>query len=117
FFFRRVVLVLFVLIAVLYLLVYTPLKYRTVLHTTLGAIPGAAPPLVGWAVATGSLEPFAWVLFAILFFWQYPHFLAIELMYKDDYARAEVQVATTVTSARVINFQILAALVLLVASS
>jgi heme o synthase len=71
-----------------YLLVYTPLKRITPLCTVLGAIPGAAPTLIGWAGATDRIDPQAWVLFAILFLWQFPHFLAIALLYRDDYARA-----------------------------
>ena len=71
-----------------YLLIYTPLKKRTPWCTFLGAFPGAAPPLIGWAGAAGSLSGDAWVLYAILFLWQFPHFLAIAWMYRDDYARA-----------------------------
>ncbi len=71
-----------------YLLVYTPLKRLTPLCTLLGAIPGAMPTLIGWAGGAGSIDRQAWFLFAILFLWQFPHFLAIALMYKDDYARA-----------------------------
>jgi len=71
-----------------YLLVYTPLKRVTPLCTLLGAIPGAMPTLIGWAGGAGSIDRQAWFLFAILFLWQFPHFLAIALMYKDDYARA-----------------------------
>jgi len=71
-----------------YLLVYTPLKRITPLCTLLGAIPGAMPTLIGWAGGSGRIDPQAWFLFAILFLWQFPHFLAIALMYKDDYARA-----------------------------
>ena len=71
-----------------YLLVYTPLKRVTPLCTLLGAIPGAMPTLIGWAGGSGRIDPQAWFLFAILFLWQFPHFLAIALMYKDDYARA-----------------------------
>jgi len=71
-----------------YLLIYTPLKKRTPWCTFLGAFPGAAPPLIGWAGAAGSLSRDAWVLYAILFLWQFPHFLAIAWMYRDDYARA-----------------------------
>jgi len=71
----------------LYVLVYTPLKRRTSLATIVGAVPGAIPPMIGWAAATGRLDPGAWVLFLILFFWQMPHFLAIAWMYRDDYAR------------------------------
>ncbi len=71
-----------------YLLAYTPLKTRTSLSTLVGAIPGALPPVMGWTAARGTLAPHAWILFAILFLWQLPHFLAIAWMYKDDYARA-----------------------------
>jgi protoheme IX farnesyltransferase len=71
-----------------YLLVYTPLKRKTPLCTLLGAIPGAMPTLIGWAAASGSLRPSAWSLFGILFLWQFPHFLAIALLYREDYADA-----------------------------
>ncbi len=71
-----------------YLGVYTPLKTRTTLCTLAGAIPGAIPPLIGWAAARGSLDLGAWILFAVLFFWQLPHFLAIARLYRDDYRRA-----------------------------
>ncbi len=71
-----------------YLLLYTPLKRRTPLCTMVGAFPGAMPPLIGWAAARGHLDAGAWVLYAILFLWQFPHFLAIAWMYREDYARA-----------------------------
>jgi heme o synthase len=71
-----------------YLLIYTPLKRRTPLCTLLGAFPGAMPTLIGWAGAAGSLTTQSGVLFAVLFLWQFPHFLAIALMYREDYARA-----------------------------
>ena len=71
-----------------YLFLYTPLKTRTSLATVVGAFPGALPPVIGWAAARGTLEPGAFVLFAILFLWQIPHFLAIASLYRDDYARA-----------------------------
>lgn len=71
-----------------YLLLYTPLKRRTPLCTLVGAFPGAMPPLIGWAAARGSLSAEAWVLYAILFLWQFPHFLSIAWMYREDYARA-----------------------------
>src|SRR6266567_9461685 len=71
-----------------YLLLYTPLKRKTPLCTLVGALPGAAPPLIGWAGASGSLSAEAWVLYAILFLWQFPHFMAIAWMYREDYARA-----------------------------
>ncbi|HEU4339302.1 MAG TPA: heme o synthase [Planctomycetota bacterium] len=73
---------------VLYLGVYTPLKSRTSICTIVGAIPGALPPVMGWAAARGTLDPGAWALFGVLFFWQLPHFLAIAWMYREDYARA-----------------------------
>ena len=71
-----------------YALVYTPLKRRSSFATVVGAIPGALPPVIGWAAARGSLSQGAWILFGILFLWQLPHFLAIAWMYRDDYARA-----------------------------
>jgi protoheme IX farnesyltransferase len=71
-----------------YAVVYTPLKRRTSFATVIGAIPGALPPVIGWAAAENSLTQGAWVLFGILFLWQLPHFLAIAWMYRDDYARA-----------------------------
>lgn len=71
-----------------YLFVYTPLKRKTPLCTIVGAIPGAAPPLIGWAAATGSLSLEAWTLYAFVFLWQFPHFMAIAWMYRADYDRA-----------------------------
>jgi heme o synthase len=71
-----------------YLLVYTPLKRKTPLCTMLGAVPGAMPTLIGWAGASDGLSRQAWFLFAVLFLWQFPHFLAIALMYREDYAHA-----------------------------
>lgn len=76
------------LAAFLYVLVYTPLKKITWLNTTFGAIPGAIPPMAGWAAATGRIDPGAWVLFAILFAWQHPHFFAIAWMFREDYRAA-----------------------------
>ena len=73
-----------------YLLCYTPLKTRTSLSTLVGAFPGAVPPLLGWAAATNHVGLEAWVLFAILFLWQFPHFFAIAWMYREDYARAGI---------------------------
>ncbi len=70
-----------------YLFVYTPLKRRTPLATLVGAVPGALPPVIGWTAAARSLDPGAVILFAIMFLWQVPHFLAIAWMYRDDYAR------------------------------
>src|SRR5262249_4160776 len=71
-----------------YLLLYTPLKTRTWLCTLVGAVPGAIPPMIGWAAVTGRLDLQAWALFAIIFFWQLPPFYAIGWMYREDYARA-----------------------------
>ena len=71
-----------------YVVVYTPLKRRTSFATVIGAIPGALPPVIGWAAAENSLSQGAWVLFGIVFLWQLPHFLAIAWMYREDYARA-----------------------------
>jgi protoheme IX farnesyltransferase len=71
-----------------YVFVYTPLKKISPLATVVGAVPGAIPPMMGWAAVTESLDPGAWVLFAILFLWQLPHFLAIAWMCREDYARA-----------------------------
>ena len=75
------------LTAFLYVVVYTPLKRLTWLNTSLGSIPGALPPVGGWAAATGGLDAGAWVLFAILFAWQHPHFYAIAWIFRDDYRR------------------------------
>ena len=71
-----------------YLVLYTPLKRKTPWCTVAGAFPGAMPPLIGWAAASGRLSTEAWVLYVILFLWQFPHFMAIAWMYRDDYARA-----------------------------
>ena len=71
-----------------YLFVYTPLKRQTPLCTLIGAFPGAVPPLIGWAAARGRLDPEAWVLYAMVFLWQFPHFMAIAWMYREDYSRA-----------------------------
>lgn len=75
------------LTAFLYVVIYTPLKRITWLNTTLGSIPGALPPVGGWVAATGGLDTGAWVLFAILFAWQHPHFYAIAWIFRDDYRR------------------------------
>ena len=83
-------------IAVTYLLLYTPLKRVSSLCSIVGAVPGALPPVAGWAAAQGGLAPEAWVLFTIMFLWQIPHSLAIARMYRDDYARAGIQVLPVV---------------------
>lgn len=72
----------------LYIGVYTPLKRRTPFATFVGAVPGALPPMIGWAAARATLGPEAWMLFLIVFFWQIPHFLSIAWIYRDDYAQA-----------------------------
>lgn len=79
-----------------YLFVYTPLKQRSWLSTTVGAFPGAMPPMIGFAAASGTLTPEAWVLFAILFLWQFPHFYSIAWMYREDYARAGIRMLPVV---------------------
>ncbi len=82
--------------ALSYLLVYTPLKRVTSLSTVIGAVPGAIPPMIGWAAARGRLDVGAWVLFLIIFFWQMPHFLALAALYRRDYARAGFRVLPVV---------------------
>jgi protoheme IX farnesyltransferase len=79
-----------------YLFLYTPLKSRTWHATTVGAIPGAMPPLIGYAAASGILNAEAWALYAILFVWQFPHFYSIAWMYRDDYARAGIRMLPVV---------------------
>jgi protoheme IX farnesyltransferase len=81
---------------VLYIFAYTPLKVRTSLCTIVGAVPGALPPVTGWAAARDDLGVGAWVLFGILFLWQLPHTLAIGRLYQHDYARAGVQILPVV---------------------
>jgi protoheme IX farnesyltransferase len=79
-----------------YLFVYTPMKQRTWWSTTVGAIPGAMPPIIGFAAASGTVTADGWILGAILFLWQFPHFYSIAWMYKDDYARAGIQMLPVV---------------------
>ena len=96
-----------------YLLIYTPLKRKTPLCTLLGAFPGAMPALIGWAGASASIERHAWFLFAILFLWQFPHFLAIALMYREDYSQAgykmlpEFDLDSRFTRAEIIAFTVI----------
>jgi protoheme IX farnesyltransferase len=71
-----------------YVFIYTPMKTRSTWCTLIGAVPGAMPPLIGWAGATGTLSVSAWLMFGLMFMWQMPHFLAIAWIYRDDYARA-----------------------------
>lgn len=79
-----------------YLFAYTPLKKRSPHATTVGAIPGAMPPLIGYAAATGALSAEAWILCAILFVWQFPHFYSIAWLYREDYARAGIRMRAVV---------------------
>ncbi len=79
-----------------YLFAYTPLKTRTTFCTAIGAIPGALPALMGWTAARGEISLGGWVLFAILFLWQFPHFFAIAWMYREDYARAGIRMLPVV---------------------
>jgi protoheme IX farnesyltransferase len=98
-----------------YLFMYTPLKTRTTLSTAVGAFPGAMPPLMGWTAATGEVTTGAWVLFAILFLWQFPHFLAIAWMYREDYGRAGIRMLPVVEpEGRITGQQIVAYTVMLV---
>jgi protoheme IX farnesyltransferase len=100
-----------------YVLVYTPLKQKSPLALPVGAIPGALPPLMGWTAATGSIEPPGLVLFAILFFWQLPHFLAISLFRQEDYARAGFRIVPVVHGERRARLQMALWSVVLVAVS
>ena len=75
------------LTAFMYVLIYTPMKRITWLNTSIGSIPGALPPVGGWVASTNSIDSGAWILFAILYLWQHPHFFAIAWMYRDDYKR------------------------------
>jgi protoheme IX farnesyltransferase len=106
-----------------YLLIYTPLKRKTPLCTALGAVPGAMPTLIGWAGASGAIDRNAWLLFALLFLWQFPHFLAIALMYREDYARAGFRMLpqfdedARFTRAEILGFTLLLILMTLVAAA
>jgi protoheme IX farnesyltransferase len=97
-----------------YVFIYTPLKYRTPLALVIGAIPGAVPPLLGWTAVTGSIDPPAVVLTAILLVWQIPHFLAIAIYRKDDYARAGIRVVPVVRGDAIAKIQAVAWAMLLV---
>jgi len=83
----------------LYLGLYTPLKRVSTLNTIVGAVPGALPPLIGWAAASGGASAGGWALFALQFFWQVPHFLAIAWLYREDYARAGLKMLPVVDPA------------------
>ncbi len=82
-----------------YVFVYTPLKRKTPFATVVGGVPGALPPLIGWAAVRGGLTMEAWSLFFILFFWQMPHFLSLAWMYRNDYARAGFKILTVLDPA------------------
>jgi heme o synthase len=86
------------LTAIGYVGIYTPLKHATTINTFIGAFPGALPPLIGWTAARGLIEWPGVALFAILFVWQFPHFMAIGWMYRDDYARAGIRLTPTLTN-------------------
>jgi len=88
------------LTAVGYVAIYTPLKQVSTINTFIGAIPGAMPPLIGWTAARGLIEWPAVALFAILFVWQFPHFMAIGWMYREDYARAGIRITPTIKNTR-----------------
>lgn len=96
-----------------YVLMYTPLKTRTSVSTAIGAVPGAMPPLMGWTAAADSINLMAWALFAILFLWQFPHFLAIACMYKEQYAKAGIKMLPAlekdgrITARQIVLFTIL----------
>ena len=96
-----------------YVLLYTPLKTRTSASTAIGAIPGAMPPLMGWTSASNEITLGAWILFAMLFLWQFPHFLAIAWMYKEQYAKARilmlpvVEPAGKITAVQIVAFTLM----------
>jgi protoheme IX farnesyltransferase len=96
-----------------YIFLYTPLKRRSAVCTTVGALPGAMPPLIGYAAASGRLDTWAFALFLILFVWQFPHFYAIAWMYREDYARGGIRMLPVIepdgesTAKRIVAFSIL----------
>lgn len=102
-----------VIVIVGYVLVYTPLKTRTSVSTAIGAIPGALPPLMGWTAAANDITLGAWALFAMQFLWQFPHFLAIAWMYREEYANAGilmlpvVEPAGTITMRQIVLFTVM----------
>jgi protoheme IX farnesyltransferase len=103
---------------IIYIFAYTPLKRVSTFNTLIGAIPGALPPVVGWAAATGRADIGGWSLFLILFFWQMPHFFAIAWMYRDDYARAGFEMISKAddTGARSASQSVLFCMLLLIIS-
>ncbi len=107
-----------VLTLAIYLLAYTPLKPATVLNTLVGAIPGAIPPVIGWVGAGRGLDEGAWALFALLFFWQLPHFYAIAWLYRDDYRAASLRMLAVedATGVRTGRHAVVGAILLIAAS-
>lgn len=99
--------VLALLTFVVYVLVYTPMKRSTHLATAVGGIPGAIPPVIGWAAVTGSIGPPAYILFLVLFLWQMPHFLALGWMYREDYARGGYRLLTSVDPAGTVTTRVI----------
>ena len=98
-----------------YLFGYTPLKRVGPICTTVGAVPGAMPPLIGFAAAAGHLTVHAWILFSILFLWQFPHFHAIAWLYREDYEHAGIKMLAVVRpNGKALSFEIIAALILLI---
>ena len=96
-------------------MVYTPLKTRTSISTAIGAIPGALPPLMGWTAATGEISLMAWALFATQFLWQFPHFLSIAWLYREEYAKAGILMLPVVEpSGRITARQIILYTIMLV---
>jgi protoheme IX farnesyltransferase len=106
------------LAAFLYVLVYTPLKRITWWNTSFGAIPGAIPPMAGWAAASGHVSAGAWALFAILFAWQHPHFFAIAWIFRDDYRAAGFKMLPAIerSGVRTVRLTIASSLILLAVS-
>lgn len=103
---------------VIYNIIYTPLKLHTRWNTEIGAIPGAIPPLMGWMAAEGSVSALGWILFAILFTWQMPHFMAISWMYREDYKRGGFKMLVLEENgARKVSIVALVYTVLLIAAS
>jgi protoheme IX farnesyltransferase len=101
-----------------YVFLYTPLKTKTSVSTAIGALPGAMPPLMGWTSAADNITLGAWTLFAILFLWQFPHFLAIATMYKEEYRNAGIKMLPAVEKdGRITAYQIVMFSILLVPTS
>jgi protoheme IX farnesyltransferase len=102
-----------ILVIIGYVMLYTPMKTRTSLSTVVGAFPGAMPPLMGWTSSTNEITLGAWILFVLLFLWQFPHFLAIAWMYREEYANAKILMLPVVepegriTARQIVIFSIL----------